>query len=248
VLGVRHDLPPTEVRVDPNAAPWRALETAGSPGEEPASAAAAGLRLPWTAIAAGLGSVVLAAVAFLLAFGSGSGELQLAGGTPLSMPSGGPASSITATGDLVVEIVGAVERPGVYRLPTGSRIGDLVERAGGYGPRVDIGRAGRELNLAAPLTDGDQVRVPSRDEPSVPLEAAPGATGGPAGAGAGGPLDLNRATQAELESLPGIGPVTAGKILAAREEQPFAAVDDLRTRKLVGEKTFEKVRELVTVR
>jgi competence protein ComEA len=192
--------------------------------------------------------VVLAVVAFLLAFGSGTGELQLAGGTPFTVPSDGPASSIAAAGDLVVEIVGAVERPGVYRLPPGSRIGDLVERAGGYGPRVDLGRAGRELNLAAPLVDGDQVRVPSRDEASAPSESAPGT--GPAGskAGAGGLIDLNEATQAELESLPGIGPVSAGKILAAREEQPFAAVDDLRTRKLVGEKTFEKIRELVTVR
>ena len=96
------------------------------------------------------------------------------------------------------------------------------------------------------MADGDRIRVPSRDDAAAAGAAAPGASGEPGtGAGTGGLLDLNTATAAELEALPGIGPVTAGKIIAAREEAPFAAVEELRTRSLVGEKTFEGLKDLV---
>ena len=226
--------------MDPNAAPWRSLESA-APGQETAQPRPL-VTMP--ALMAVGGAVALTALAFVLAFGSGGGTLVVSGGQPLPGESNGvPPSGPTSGFQLVVEIVGAVQRPGVYRLPPGARVGDLVDAAGGYGPRVDVERASRELNRAAQLGDGDQVRVPSRDD-VLPLstgEDVPSAS-------SGGLIDINSATSAQLEELPGIGPVTAAKIISAREEQPFATVEDLRSRKILGEKTFEKVRPLVTVR
>jgi len=232
--------------MDQSASPWRVLEDGAERARE-APAPSANRR-----VVALLGLTVagaLAVVAFVLAASGGGGGVSVAG-VALTGGSARPGTSAdgagaTTTAVLVVEVVGAVERPGVYRLPGGSRVGDALSAAGGYGPRVDAGRATQELNLAAPLADGGQVRVPSRDDPP----SGPSTPGGSAGEPApDGLIDVNHATAAELESLPGIGPVTAAKIIAAREEQPFAAVDELRTRKVVGAATFEKIRELVTVR
>jgi competence protein ComEA len=228
--------------VDPSAAPWRALEstTPATPAEAPTTEQRS---LPLTAVAAAVGAVGLAVVAFVLAFGSGGRELRIAGGAELGSLSSDAPSSGSVTGTLVVEVVGAVLRPGVYRMAPGARVGDLVEQAGGYSARVDVDGAAQTLNLAAPLQDGVQVRVPSRDDAgATPAASVPGA-GSP-----GDLVDLNVATSAELEELPGIGPATAAKIIAAREEQPFGSVDELRERSILGEKTFEKLRTLVTVR
>lgn len=170
--------------------------------------------------------------------------------------SGGTAAGAgagTAGDGLVVEVAGAVARPGLVHLPAGARVADAIAAAGGFGPRVDAARTTTTLNLAARLTDGDRVVVPSRDDPVAGPSAGGGSDGGSGGAsggsgGTGAPLDLNRATPAELDGLPGIGPVTAAKIVAAREERPFRSVDELRERKLVGPSTFAKLRDLVVVR
>lgn len=138
---------------------------------------------------------------------------------------------------LVVHVVGAVRRPGLYRLRDGARIADAVRRAGGAVRGADL--AG--LNLAAPLVDGVQVLVPSE---ASPLEEA---TSGGAGAIAGGAVSLSSASVAELDTLPGIGPVTAQKIVDYRTEHgPFASVDDLDAVPGIGPTRIDQLRELVT--
>lgn len=190
-------------------------------------------------------ALVLAVVAFFLAVTSGSGDqvvIDGAAGTPaVSLGSVGAPPGGAATDEIVVEVVGAVARPGVFRLASTARVADLIAAAGGYGPRIDTVRLGAEVHLAAPLKDGDRVHVPSRDEPAVrSVSSAAGGGTGPA------LIDLNRATAVELDALPGIGPVTADKIIAAREEARFTTVDELRSRGVLGEKTFERIRELVS--
>lgn len=141
-------------------------------------------------------------------------------------------------GELIVDIEGGVVSPGIHRLATGSRVADALAAAGGYAESADFVAAAQTLNLAAELVDGQQIWVPI-------IGAEP--PGGGGGGGGDGLLNLNRATQAELEALPGIGPVTAEKILAARDEQPFATLDELVTRDVLTARQLEQIADLVTV-
>jgi competence protein ComEA len=144
-------------------------------------------------------------------------------------------SSGAVGGDLVVDIEGGVNDPGIHRLPAGSRVADALAAAGGYAETADLAAAAAALNLAATLVDGQQIVVPV-------LGSEPAAGGGD-----GGLLNLNRATQAELEALPGIGPVTAGKIIAAREERPFATLEELVSRDVLTNRQLEAIADLVAV-
>ncbi len=230
--------------MDPSNTPWRTFDTPGSTPPLPDAPAAA---IPRASLLAGLGAIVLLVVgAAVLAAGAGNGRAVVVDVTGSAEPNA--SSGVEAL--VVVDIAGAVNQPGVYRLPAGSRVGDAITAAGGYGPRVDAARVGAELNLAAPLTDGQHLAVPSRDDVAPGSGTNSGTGGGSSGGspGSGGLVDLNHATSAELDALPGIGPVTAAKILAARETAPFAAVQELLDRKLVGQKTFDALRDLVTVR
>ena len=177
-------------------------------------------------------------------------------------PDGGGASGESgATGPLLIHVTGQVREPGVVEVQQGSRVIDAVRAAGGLTREADQ----TALNLARPVVDGEQVWVgrPGEEPPasvgSVPSsQVAPGAgqaagqaggqAGPPAAAGAAGPLDLNSATQADLEELPGVGPVTAGRILAWREERGrFTSVEELLEVSGIGERTLEQLEPHVTV-
>jgi competence protein ComEA len=151
--------------------------------------------------------------------------------------------------DLVLQAAGAVARPGVYELPTGARVGDLVARAGGFTADADVDR----VNLAAPLADGVRVWVPRRGEAEPPPLIDTGGSGGTGGSGsaASGPaalVDLNRATSDELDALPGVGPATAAAIIDHRQRNgPFRSVDELADVRGIGEAKLAQLRDLVRV-
>jgi competence protein ComEA len=245
--------------------PWRALEeapaataVAGSRNGGPKVAEIPRQRLSWWIVGTvGLAALVLvAAVALVLSAGQGTVavEGEGAGGIRQSPRESGGLAAAASVSELVIDVQGAVPRPGIVRLPNGARVADAIAAAGGYGPRVAADRVAQALNLAAAVHDGDQVVVPSRDDPASASIGPRGSSGGPSGSGAGGadggsgPVDLNRASATELDALPGIGPVSAAKIIAAREEQPFASLDELRTRNVLGAATLEKIKDLVVVR
>lgn len=143
--------------------------------------------------------------------------------------------------EITVDIEGAVKKPGVYKLKAESLVKDALLTAGGLSDKADRGKVAQELNLAAKLTDGAKLYIPFVGE-----TAAVGNTGASVASGTSTSkiININTASSQELEALPGIGEVTAGKIIAAR---PYAAIDELVSKKAVGKSIFEKIKGQVTV-
>jgi competence protein ComEA len=155
-----------------------------------------------------------------------------------------PSSSMAVGSEvLVVHVAGAVTNPGVHELPSGSRVVDAIEAAGGLAADAD----GARINLAAPVADGERVYVPKVGEVAPP--AVVGSAGGSGERGvAAGPVDLNRADEAALDALPGVGPATAAAIIQHREQiGRFTSVDQLLDVRGIGEAKLEQLRPLVTV-
>jgi competence protein ComEA len=177
-------------------------------------------------------ALVLAAAA--LALLAVAGRTLAGAGAAEEMPQAALVEEPSAaTTKLVVHVAGAVGEPGLYRLDEGSRVADAVARAGGAAASADTSA----INLAAPLVDGMQVVVPARVE-----AAAGGATSAPSGR-----VSLSSATVDELDALPGIGPVTAQKIVDHRAANGgFRSVDDLDAIPGIGPARVEQLRDLVT--
>lgn len=149
-----------------------------------------------------------------------------------------PAGSASRSpGIVVVAVSGRVQRPGLVRLPAGSRVADAIEAAGGALPGTDLSM----VNLARKLVDGELVAV------GIAAPAAGGGPAGPPGADAG-PLNLNLATAAQFEALPGIGPVLAQHMVDYRTKHgPFTSVEELRQVDGLGAARFSQIKDLVTV-
>ena len=156
------------------------------------------------------------------------------GAEVVAMPSSAASTAPHVGMPIFVHVLGAVERPGLYELADGARAVDAVAAAGGFTDVAD--QSG--INLARFVTDGEQLRVPAIGE--VPV-AAPGTT-------VGGLVNLNTADSATLETLPRVGPALAGRIIDWREANGgFGSIDDLKSVTGIGDKTFDGLKDLVTV-
>lgn len=190
------------------------------------------------------GHALLSALALIVAGGLVGGcgggaparSVPIAISTPVATPT---LSSSPTAAPLRIHVSGAVREPDVvYRLPPGSIVQNAIEAAGGATDEADL----EQINLAQELADNQKVHVPRKDEENPP----PAVSGGETPSGL---VNINTATQAELETLPGIGPVTAEKIAAHREANgPFERIEDIQDVRGIGPATFEGLRDLISVR
>jgi competence protein ComEA len=190
--------------------------------------------LPFSRRRALAGAAVLVVVLFV------GGRLFLRAGTAVPaqpLPPPQLTRAPVAPAEVVIDVAGAVRRPGLYRLRQGSRVADAVRRAGGATRRADLSL----LNLAQLVSDGEQVIVPRRGA------AVAAAAGGASGAApATGPVHLNSATVEQLDTLPGVGPVTAQKIVDYRTKHgAFSSVDELDAIPGIGPARLDQLRDLV---
>lgn len=182
---------------------------------------------------------------------SGGGDSGNSDSEGVPSPEDAPSPDAAPSGDgaeLVVHVSGAVAAPGVVHLPAGARVDDALQAAGGPTDDADLSA----VNLARPVGDGEQIHLPvPGEEPRAgePAAAGPGPSGAaeaPA-AGSSGVIDLNTASAAELEELPGVGPAIAQRIIEHREKNgPFRSVDDLLEVSGIGPSTLEKIRDRAT--
>jgi competence protein ComEA len=189
--------------------------------------------------------LVVAVALRLHAHGSGGAASvsleEPARAAPAPSAATGPADPASpGRAELYIDVAGAVRRPGLYRLPAGSRVAAAVESAGGLSRRAE--RTG--VNLAAPLADGQQVIVPARG--SGGSAGAVAGASGPAGTSgaAGAPISLSTASEAQLETIDGIGPALAGRIIEYRDTHGgFRSIDELKQVSGIGDKRFETLRK-----
>lgn len=150
-------------------------------------------------------------------------------------------SAVASGSAIMVDIEGAVEKPGVYSLPFGSRLKDGLIMAGGLSSLADREKIAKGMNLAARLTDGAKVYFPKQGETTSIANTSGGIV---SGADSDTLININEASEAQLDTLPGIGPVTAQKIISAR---PYTSIDELVSKKAVSRSVFDKIKDRISV-
>lgn len=175
-------------------------------------------------VLAGVSVIVLGIGVFIIKAGEFESKVRISGQTVNSAASG--------SSDVWVDVTGAVNSPGVYRLALGSRIKDAIEAAGGLSEDVDGMWVGKNLNRAQIITDGYKLYLPSINEANITHVNSDNSS----------VISINYSTKKELESLPGIGPVTADKIINNR---PYMRVEELIEKKIVGEKVWTSIKDMI---
>ena len=176
---------------------------------------------------------------FLFAF------VLLAVGIFFLLPKGGRENQISIieenqaslSAEIFVDVAGAVVKPGVYKLAAGSRIADAINTAGGFSPGADSQFISKGINLAQKLSDGVKIYVPQKGESGSVVGTAQSSS-------SSGLININSATSNQLDTLPGIGPVTAQKIISGR---PYSRIEELLEKKIVGASTFEKIKDKISI-
>lgn len=163
-----------------------------------------------------------------------------ASGINKQKPKNYPKESLIDAQKLIsVDVSGAVIKPGVYQLKDGLRIEEAIKVAGGFGENANKEYISKYLNMAQKLSDGSKVYVPFANE-QAPVNQA----GTVAATSTQAKININSASQAEIEALPGIGPVTASKIISAR---PYQNIEELISKKVVSKSVFEKIKDLIVI-
>lgn len=153
-----------------------------------------------------------------------------------------PKESVVENQKIMIDVSGAVINPGVYQLDSEKRVEDAIKAAGGLSDNANAEYISKYLNMAQKIADGMKIYVPFQGDPTPPLVS--GSAGQVAGVKTNGSVNINTGSQAELEALPGIGPVTASKIISGR---PYQKVDDLLSQKIVSKTIFDKIKDSLAI-
>lgn len=180
-------------------------------------------------------------------YASAGAETEYEGASVGHEEGGSSIADLPEPAELLVHAAGAVRHPGVYSMPPGARVSDLLAAAGGPLPEADLNR----VNLASPVADGSRVYVPRHDEDPPPVVAGDSSAGSSdpgSSADPGQAVNINTATARELEALPGVGPSTAAAIVEHRDRHgPFTSVNELIDVRGIGEAKLAALRDLVHV-